>query len=182
MYNLNVIAPYGTNLYSPAYQTPLYHTPPFPGYSGSLTQNQNKSEWSKAIDEFFVQKFPSGKDVSAASILNERVMLYKASLAQLVSLIYERKYLEKKNTAEIDRDICKLRTLQHQLDLFKIYGPDKRRITLEGMISNLEREKRSERVSCWRDIAKLKKEFMEAIGGYRSTARRAELFEVLKND
>ena len=49
------------------------------------------------------------------------------------------------------------------------------------MISNLEKEKRSERVSCWRDIVRLKKELMEAIRDYRGTARRAELFEVMKN-
>ena len=181
MYDLNGIASYGTDPYSLAYQTLLYRIPPFQGYSNSYVQTKGKGEPLKSLDEFLEQKLLPRTQITASGILNEKVILYKASLVQLVSLIYQRKYLEAKNAAEIDRDICKLRTLEHQLDLFKVYGPDKRRITLEGMISNLEREKRSGRVGCWRDIVKLKKDLMEALREYRGTARRAELFEVMKN-
>ena len=51
----------------------------------------------------------------------------------------------------------------------------RRRTTLDGQLSSLKKDLRSEELNYWRDLVFLKKEFMETLNEYQAAKKRKEI-------
>lgn len=110
-------------------------------------------------------------------LIRDKSKFARAAAEGLARQIYERQRIKEHNLAGIDYDSCRCGT--YLLELF-VWGDrqlaSKRRQTLDTTLFGLERERRAEDVSCWRDISLLKKDLIEALAEYSSAARREGLF------
>jgi hypothetical protein len=96
----------------------------------------------------------------------------------LHGLIDDRFRIREKNLAQIDYDICHAVTLLYELlPSIRLGGTERQRQTLSMALFGLEREKRMEDVSCWRDISQVQQEFVTARAEYAAAARREGLFQ-----
>jgi len=94
----------------------------------------------------------------------------------LHGLAYERFRIRERNLAQIDYDICHAVTLIHELQAGAQGEAERQKQTLDMALFGLEKEKRMEDVSCWRDVSRVQEEFVTALADYAGAARRERLF------
>jgi hypothetical protein len=114
-------------------------------------------------------------------IFEDKVQGLKATIDSTLAQVEERKELRKKNLLGILQGECKCDTELMQLEERLRYscagspGTDKAKATIQKELLNLERERRFEDVSCWRDLVFLRKELVSALGEYQTAQRRQEM-------
>lgn len=126
-----------------------------------------------AIDE----ENPSGFD-SLDSFFTEKLALDKLHISGLISQIYKRNEIKDSNLYKIDTDIIKCRTQLFEIEnIPKLYDSTIARTknTLEREILSLEKEKRAEYVSWWRDLVLVKRDLINTLKEFKSSEKRLDL-------
>lgn len=133
------------------------------------------------IDKFLdTGKYKPNSDVIDA-LFTDKVDATKFLILHLISQIREREIIKERNLESIDYDMGKFRTHLMQLEEIRLYHEifdlERRRtkISLGEKIAGLEKEKRAEETSCWRDLTQLRKELMDSIKEYKTSSRKKEL-------
>jgi hypothetical protein len=158
------LAPY-SSLNSPEQRFPQYVMPE--NYLSTSLPEAYKSKTEK-----------SGNIVE--EIFGDKVQSLRATIDSILAQIEERKTLRKSNLHGILQGECKCDTELMQLEDrigFSNAGPgtDKARATIQKELLNLERERRFEEVSCWRDLVFLRKELLNTLREYQTAVRRQEM-------
>ena len=159
-----------------------------------LRENQNR--WYSGIHDLVPEKHPihyvdlnekiieppideePDNQITIDSFFQDRVTLNRMHVSSLVSQITRRNNLQKDNLYKIEKDMMKC-----QAQLFEIehvprwYNANitRTRNMLEKEILALEKEKRAEYVSCWRDLVLVKRDLIGALKEFKSTEQRQEL-------
>ena len=100
------------------------------------------------------------------------------SVADILSLIYEREQLKYDNLRKIDYDSAKQKTRLFEIDSWRTGANpqiDKTRAQIDRELLSFEREKRFEDVACWRDITRLRGELREAVREFSQEKRKESL-------
>ena len=114
-------------------------------------------------------------------LFTDKVNATKFSIVHLISQMRERQIIKKRNLGKIDYDMDKFKTHLAQIEDLCLYNQildlDKRKtkISLFEKITGLEKEKRAEETSCWRDLTQLRKELTDLIKEYKIASRKKEL-------
>lgn len=114
-------------------------------------------------------------------IFEDKVQGLKATIDSILAQIEERKTLRVKNFRSILRGECKCDTeflqLEDRLRFSCAAGPeaDKAKATIQKGLFDLERERRFEDVSCWRDLVFLRKELINALREYQTAQRKQSM-------
>ena len=115
-------------------------------------------------------------------IFKDNLRFQKLSTLQILYLITEREELCQKNIRGIDSQLTDCHEnlsrlnigrgylIQPQLILRKVDG-------LQRMLSDLEKQRRNEKVTAWRDTLKLKLSLPNMLKGYQSLKRQESLLE-----
>lgn len=151
-----------------------------PSYVELRGEDNNIAKASSPFDYFqslrgLMAELPNGAE-PLSDVLRERLALKKFTLGQIMALIQGRRKIMYRHIKEIDRGVCNCISHIYELEFWLPQDRARRQNTLERTIAGLEKEKRAERVACWRDLARLHQDVLEAIGEYRSAKRRARLF------
>ena len=124
------------------------------------------------------------RDPLARFISGKRKSLNK-SLDDILNLIKEREKIKDRNVLEIDQEICQVHTtmMNHpknryavDMSLLKSYD------VLQQQVNALDNVKRSEEISCWRDVTKLKSDLRDSIKELEQEKRKQSLLLGDKND
>ena len=124
----------------------------------------------------------SQKQGPLEKLFDGKTKTLKATVKALFDEIKLRENLDTHLLNKIDEDICTQHTHLIQLDqLTAHYSIDlfletkKIRVKIEDKVLELEREKRTEYLECWRDLMFLKKYLLMALREYWDMAKRREL-------
>ncbi len=157
-----------------AYAPVLPYLAPYPaqefGYLGTTVGLPPASPLEGLVEAPGAETFVSG-------LISDKSRFAQLAVKNLQGLIDERIRLRELNTERIDYDMCKAKSQIYQLELWGYRGGfDRQRQTLGLTLFGLERERRGEEVSCWRDVSRLKLEMAGAMAEHASAARRETLF------
>jgi len=158
------------------------------GQDYTLQKSQGRTEiWDATLPDS--QNMTSGDGLSSligltkgddrdfvSGMIADKSRLAKGAVNNLQSMIFERLKMRDVNMANIDYDSCRAMTMVHEVDQRNGMGSDRQRQTLYMTLFGLEREKRMEDVSCWRDVSRLRQDFVEVAAAYVSAVRRERLF------
>lgn len=112
-------------------------------------------------------------------MFSDKTAFAKSSVINNISQIKERMYLRDRNIGKIDYDICSQRNRLLQLEDLFTNGTSpithKLKNDIERTILESEKEKRDQEVSCWRDIALLRKDLMLGMNYYKTNSRKKQL-------
>ena len=167
----SVIPPYGG--------LKLYDSPEYKADSllFSYVTKKDISEINKILD---TGKYKPSRDVIDV-LFTDKVNASKFSILQFISQIRQRKNIKKGNLGTLDYDMDRFKTQLVQVEDLWLYNEifdldnRKTKISLTQKIAGLKKEKRAEEVSCWRDLAQMRKELTDLIKEYRATSRKKEL-------
>ena len=106
-------------------------------------------------------------------ILSDKIDLLREQIQDIKDEITLRKLLANKAITEIDEQICKTRTLTYELDTCGALRG--KRADLEKQIQALELEKQNQKIKCWNDVERLKRELRQIKKEYREAVRRASV-------
>ena len=135
------------------------------------------SEINKFIDAWEYR--PSSDLID--TLFTDKLNTTKFSTLQLISQMRERQNIKKRNLENIDYRMDHFKSQLAQVEDLCLYNEifdlnnKKMKINLEEKISGLDKEKRAEDVSCWRDLTQLRKELIDSIGEYKTASRKREL-------
>lgn len=107
--------------------------------------------------------------------------MLRDTLESIVAQIEERRRIKERNTLAIRRDMCECESHLMEIEALAnvMYSQSinmgRRRTTLGGQLFSLKGDLRSEELSYWRDLAFLKKEFMETLKEYQTAKKTKEL-------
>ncbi len=159
-----------TNKGQDGYTLPdLYpHTDPKYFYPG----NQNmpgRYHWETQSTDYAIKK--PGSELE--DLMNQRQEITDSKVQMLVSDICQRYRLRDENLYRINLDQCECRNLIYDTgDLVW----DRKRLELEQKIIDLEKEKRMEQTSYFRDILFLKKELRESMIEKMEDQQKVDMF------
>ena len=106
-------------------------------------------------------------------LLSDKINLLREQIQDIKNEIHLRKRLAKKAITEIDEQICKVRTLIYELNVNGTLRG--KRADLEREILILEREKHNQKIQCWKDIERLKRELRQVKKEYKEVVRKASV-------
>ena len=118
-------------------------------------------------------------------IWQDKLKIAQCQVSSLINAIDLRGKIKQENIYRINQDICNIHTQQFALQNSSPFGkysitPDQS--GLEKSVVNLEREKRSEIVGCWKDILMTRKDLIDAISDYLSLKRKMDLLGIQTRD
>jgi hypothetical protein len=128
------------------------------------------------INDFLA--FRSGsEDNLAEDIIREKLTVQRASITQIVHLILEREKFKQGNISSLESEI---QGFQSKLSLYKcrlypIELDNKRKGTLEKMISDLEKRQKQEDTDCWKDTLELWQELLKLAAEYKAALRKSKI-------
>jgi hypothetical protein len=115
-------------------------------------------------------------------LLSDKTKTLKATIKALFDEISLRENLDSHILKKIDDDICRQHTYLMQTKNLKLqYSPDlaknvyKQRMQLEDNVLELEKEKRSEYLECWRDLMFLKKYLLSSLKDYWDLIKKKQM-------
>lgn len=127
--------------------------------------------------ERITTSYATGDDF-VSGLIADKTRFSREAVMGLARQIQERQSIKSHNLNRIDYDSCRCGSYLHEL---LVWGDSqltaKRRQTLDMVMFSLNKERRMEEVSCWRDVSLLKKDLVRATAEYASAARREALFE-----
>jgi hypothetical protein len=122
-------------------------------------------------------------------VFSDKRKTLKATVKALLDEIKLRETLDTHLVTKIDDEICRLHTNQMQLDnLTPNYLSDfekdiaKRKSQLENNVLELEKEKRTEYLECWRDLMFLKKYLHASLKDYWDLVKKSEVLSYNSSD
>jgi len=150
-------------------------------------------ETPKQYAPLFSSSYPLPGDAPERDPLDElvshRSAVLKSQVEGLCIQLYERAQIREQNLKRIEYDTVKIDTELLQLDAlvhscWQSSPPEflKRRDNLEREIMNLERQRRDEDTSFWKDRVLLRKELPEIAGAYEAAKAREGLLDGVKDD
>ena len=135
-----------------------------------------------SLDETFfkpsIDEEESIDSLTLDSFFTDKLELNELHVSGLVSQIYKRNDIKNENLYRIDKDMMKCQNKIFEIEhLPKWYNKNitNTRNTLEKEILDLEKEKRSEYVSWWRDLVLIKKDLINTIKELKSSENRQNL-------
>lgn len=141
-------------------------------------------ELKKSLEEI-VSNFDSEKKPTLLEdMLSDKAKTLKASVNALLEEIVLREDLNASQFKKMNGEICRQHTELMSLenirdcypeDLFK--DVDEAKAKIKANVLELEREKRSEGLECWRDLMFLKKYLMVSLKDYWELVRRRGMLE-----
>ena len=123
---------------------------------------------------------PTGQDVFQVMVA-EKIKDIRKAIDEIEAEIKERKDIDAKVLAEIQRDLLEVRNRMLEVEQFSgaVEGntPFPRIDVLEKEFVELEGQKRFEEVSCWRDLTSLRKEIRFYMKELNDILRKAKLVQ-----
>jgi len=147
------------------------------GLLPSYGSEKDLSEINKFLDAW---KYKPGSDLIDV-LFTDKANVARFSILHLISQMRERRVIKKRNLERIDYDADKFKTELAQIEDLCLYNEifnldnRKTKLNLDGKITGLEKEKRAEETSCWRDLTQLRKELTDLIKEYKIASRKKEL-------
>jgi hypothetical protein len=122
-------------------------------------------------------------------VFSDKTKTLKATVKALFNELLLRRTLNYKLLDKIDSDICKTNSYLEQIRMLtqRQYTPDleiafsRRRTLLENQMFELEKEKRQEYLTCWKDLMFLKRYLLSALKDYWTVSNRKS-FLGIEND
>ncbi|MFH2059683.1 MAG: hypothetical protein ABIJ59_12370 [Pseudomonadota bacterium] len=133
----------------------------------------------KSLEEIVSNSTSKQKESPLENMFADKAKTLKASVNALLEEITLRDELNAHQFKKIDDEICRQHTQMMQLENLVDHHPfdltkgiDEARAQIETNVLELEREKRSEGLECWRDLMFLKKYLMVSLKDYWELARK----------
>lgn len=157
---------------------------------GSPTTKSNLSEACWDVVNDYVSLFSGQYGLSGSTLepdpleelVSHRSAVLKAQMEGLAAQLYERRKIHEGNLNRINYDVVKTDTelmkiddLTHGFRLNVDKELSKKEQSLEQDLLNLERQRRDEDVSFWKDQVLLKKELIELAGPYTAARAREKI-------
>lgn len=118
------------------------------------------------------------------NMISDKVKNLKSTVLALLEEIDLRKNLNLSNLKKLNKEIRYQNTQMMQLENIVDHHPfdltkelDEKRARIESNVLELEKEKRSEGIECWRDLMFLKKYLMRSLKDYWELSRRREVLQ-----
>lgn len=125
---------------------------------------------------------PAKKYDVLGNIFSDKARTSKATVKALLYEIKLRETLDSHLIGKIDDEICRQHTQLMGLDNMKVqYSPylakdaNKTRSPLESNVLELEKQKRTEYLECWRDLMFLKKYLLSALKDYWNIVKKRDV-------
>jgi len=158
--------------------------------SSQYDQNENQKEalilnqgdLEKCLKEIISSTNSHKRQGPLERLFSDKAKTLKATVRALLEEIKKRENLSAHLVDNIDEEICTKNSnimqldkvkAQYNFDLFKEVSSQ--RTKLERMVSDLDREKRKERLECWHDLMFLRKYLFSALKDYWDLVKRREL-------
>jgi hypothetical protein len=122
--------------------------------------------------------FKSGsEDKLAEDIIREKLTVQRASITQIVRLILEREKFKQGNISSLESEIQEFQSklYLYKCRLYPIELDNKRKGTLEKMISDLEKRRKEEETDCWKDTLELWQELLKLTAEYKTALRKSKI-------
>lgn len=142
-----------------------------------------------SLENIVLKEEPSPERSTIDKIFSDKGRNLKATVKALFNEILLRERLNSELLNRMDSDICKTDSYLEQIKFItqRQYTPDleislsRRRTQLESRLIDLEKEKRQEYLTCWKDLMFLKKYLLSAFKDYWNLSNRKS-FLGMEND
>jgi len=143
----------------------------------------------ESLENIVLKEEPERERGIVDKVFSDKGRNLKAMVKALFNEILLRERLNSKLLDRIDSDICKTDSYLEQIRFFtqRQYTPDleiafsRRRTQLENQVCELEKEKRQEYLTCWKDLMFLKRYLLSALKDYWTASNRKS-FLGIEND
>jgi hypothetical protein len=143
----------------------------------------------KSLEDIVLKEEPEQERSIVDRVFSDKGRTLKATIKALFNEILTRERLNSGVLSAIDSDICNTDSYLEQIRMVtqRQYMPDleialsRRRTQLEGRVMDLEKEKRQEYLTCWKDLMFLKKYLLSALKDYWTVSNRKSFLN-LEND
>lgn len=132
-------------------------------YLDAITDSFLPPKNNSSIGDFFDAKKSSDP---IDNFFGAKKQFLENSIENVLGMIYERKQILYDHSKQIDYNSSKIKSRLFEIIDFRTgINPniDKLRGNIEKEISNFEREKRMEEISCWQDVTRLKTDLREIL-------------------
>jgi hypothetical protein len=131
---------------------------------------------------FALVSSPDNEGSDLDEIFKDNLRFHKLSTLQILYLIGEREVLCQKNIGSIDSQIAGCHENLSRLNMGRGYFIQPQTILrkidgLQRILSDLEKQRRNEKVTAWRDTLKLKLSLPNMLKGYQSLKRQESLLQ-----
>jgi hypothetical protein len=137
--------------------------------------------WKDTVlcQESLARPTPASDEDLASRVFGNQLRLKRISVQHLSNLLHERARLYAKHVADI-----KSRHIQIQEDVFreKLLSPQqasRRQVALEGLLVQLEKDRRKEESDFWADTRDIRETLFESAGEYQAASHRSSLLSTL---
>lgn len=166
----------GTNL-SPAIYPNIVSTSSYdPGKTATPFAHE---ELKKSLEVIVSNPEPKRKSCLLEDMFSDKAKTLKASVNALLEEIQLREDLNASHFGKIDGEVCRLHSELMNLENISDCYPrdltrdvDEAKVKIKANVLELERERRSEGLECWRDLMFLKKYLMGSLKDYWELVRR----------
>lgn len=143
----------------------------------------------QSLESIVMDEEPEKEKGLVDKVFSDKSRTLKTMVKSLFNEILTREKLDSILLGKIDSAICKTDTYLEQIRSLtkRQYLPDlgialsRRRTTLEGQVRDLEKEKRQEYLTCWKDLMFLKRYLLSALKDYWNIGGRRSFLDV-END
>jgi hypothetical protein len=143
----------------------------------------------ESLENIVLKEEPLKERGIVEKVFSDKGKTLKATIKALFNEILLRERLNSELLGKIDSDICKTNSYLEQIRFFtqRQYLPDleiafsRRRTQLENQAFDLEKEKRQEYLTCWKDLMFLKRYLLSALKDYWTVSNRKSFLD-LEND
>jgi hypothetical protein len=143
----------------------------------------------ESLENIILKNDPEKERGMVGKIFSDKTRTLKATVKAIFNELLLRQNLNYQLLNRIDSDICKNNSYLEQIRFFtqRQYTPDleiafsRRRTQLENQTFELEKEKRQEYLTCWKDLMFLKKYLLSALKDYWTVSHRKSFMD-LQND
>ncbi len=140
----------------------------------------------ESLENIVLKEEPQIERGIVDKVFSDKGRTLKATIKALFNEILLRERLNSKLLGRIDSDICKTDSYLEQIRFLtqRQYTPDlsiafsRRRTQLENQVFDLEKEKRQEYLTCWKDLMFLKKYLLSALKDYWTVSNRKSFLEI----
>jgi len=140
----------------------------------------------ESLENIVLKEEPQIERGIVDKVFSDKGRTLKATIKALFNEILLRERLNSKLLGRIDSDICKTDSYLEQIRFLtqRQYMPDlsiafsRRRTQLENQVFDLEKEKRQEYLTCWKDLMFLKKYLLSALKDYWTVSNRKSFLEI----
>lgn len=136
---------------------------------GSLVDDRSCSPFSAKL---------TGEDDPFGSLFIEKEQILRARVKHLAGTLASRYELKDETMSTLDYEQCKLQTEIWDLERWPpgIPSIEANKAKLEGEMLRLEKDKKDEAASAWKDVFSVKSEFLDAIRELRKAQNQNALF------